>query len=119
MVDEQNRVAINSKETAAALEYARELYPTFVSGTLSWLDPNNNKAFLAGDISLTDNGISIYYAAKTSKDPKLQEIAKDIEPCRVPGRAGRPPDDERAVLHLRDLQVHASIRTRPRSTCVS
>jgi len=91
MVDEQNRLTINSKETAAALEYARELYPTFVSGTLSWLDPNNNKAFLAGDISLTSNGISIYYAAKTSKDPKLQEIAKDMNHAVFPvGPVGHP-----------------------------
>lgn len=91
MVDEQNRLAINSKETAAALEYARELYPTFVSGTLSWLDPNNNKAFLAGDISLTGNGISIYYAAKTSKDPKLQDIAKDMDHAVFPvGPVGHP-----------------------------
>ncbi|MGQ0579592.1 MAG: ABC transporter substrate-binding protein [Betaproteobacteria bacterium] len=91
MVDEQNRLAINSKETAAALEYARELYPTFVSGTLSWLDPNNNKAFLAGDISLTGNGISIYYAAKTSKDAKLREIAGDMDHAVYPvGPAGHP-----------------------------
>jgi len=58
LVDERNRVAINSKETIAALEYAKELCTTFVPGTLSWLDPNNNKAFLAGQISLTYNGIS-------------------------------------------------------------
>lgn len=91
MVDEQNRLAINSKETAAALEYARELYPTFISGTLSWLDPNNNKAFLAGDISLTNNGISIYYAAKTSKDSKMQEIARDINHAVFPvGPVGHP-----------------------------
>jgi multiple sugar transport system substrate-binding protein len=91
MVDEQNRLAINSKETAAALEYARELYPTFVSGTLSWLDPNNNKAFLAGDISLTNNGISIYYAAKTSNDSKMQEIARDINHAVFPvGPVGHP-----------------------------
>ncbi|MGH8692911.1 MAG: ABC transporter substrate-binding protein [Burkholderiales bacterium] len=91
MVDEQNRLTINSKETAAALEYARELYSTFVSGTLSWLDPNNNKAFLAGDISLTGNGISIYYAAKTSKDTKLQEIARDMNHAVFPvGPVGHP-----------------------------
>ena len=46
MVDENSKVVINSPETVAALEYAKELYATFVPGTLSWLDPNNNKAFL-------------------------------------------------------------------------
>ena len=84
MVDEQNRVAINSKETARALEYAKELYPTFVPGTLSWLDPNNNKAFLSGDISLTANGISIYIAAKNSPDAKMQAIARDMNHADFP-----------------------------------
>jgi multiple sugar transport system substrate-binding protein len=91
VVDEQNKVVINSKETAAALEYARELYQTFVPGTLSWLDSNNNKAFLSGDISLTNNGISIYYAAKTSSDPKMQAIARDINHAVFPvGPVGHP-----------------------------
>ncbi|HJP97128.1 MAG TPA: extracellular solute-binding protein [Rhodanobacteraceae bacterium] len=79
LADEHDRVAINSKETIAALEYATELYQTFAPGTLSWLDPSNNKAFLAGEISLTLNGISIYYAAKNSTDPNMREIAADIQ----------------------------------------
>ena len=41
---------IDSPETMQALEYAKELYATFVPGTLSWLDPNNNKAFLDGQL---------------------------------------------------------------------
>src|SRR4030095_3144998 len=64
LVDENSRVAVNTKGTIAALEYARALYPTFVPGTLAWLDANNNKAYLAGEISLTWNPISIYYVAK-------------------------------------------------------
>ena len=75
---------IDSPETIKALEYAKELYGTFVPGTLSWLDPNNNKAFLDGQISLTNNGISIYYAAKTSTDPKVKEMAADINHANMP-----------------------------------
>ena len=52
MVDENDQVVINSPETIAALEYAKELYETFIPGTLSWLDPSNNKAFLDGQIGL-------------------------------------------------------------------
>ena len=90
VVDEQNKVAINSKETARALEYAKALYPTFISGTLSWLDPNNNKAFLSGEISLTANGISIYVAAKNSPDVKMRAIAKDMNHAAFPvGPVGR------------------------------
>jgi len=93
MVDAKNNVVINSPETIKALEYAKELYQTFVPGTLSWLDPNNNKAFLDGQISLTCNGISIYYAAKTSPDAKLKEMALDIQHANMPiGPIGRPTE---------------------------
>jgi len=93
MVDDKNNVVINSPETVAALEYSKQLYETFVPGTLSWLDPNNNKAFLDGQIGLTANGISVYYAAKTSQDPKLQEMAKDIQHANMPiGPVGRPTE---------------------------
>ena len=93
LVNEKNQVVINSPETIKALEYAKELYPTFVPGTLSWLDPSNNKAFLDNQISVTGNGISIYYAAKNSPDPKLQELAKDIQHANFPvGSTGAPTE---------------------------
>jgi multiple sugar transport system substrate-binding protein len=89
LVDEKNNVAINSSETLAALEYAKELYATFVPGTLSWLDPSNNKAFIDEQISVTNNGISIYYACKNSKDPKVNAIAADMNHALYPaGPAG-------------------------------
>ena len=84
LVDAKNNVVINSPETIAALEYSKQLYETFIPGTLSWLDPNNNKAFLDGQLFLTANGISVYYAAKSSQDPKLQEMAKDIQHAYFP-----------------------------------
>ena len=37
MVNERNEVVINSKETLAALEYGRELYPTFIPGSCGGL----------------------------------------------------------------------------------
>jgi multiple sugar transport system substrate-binding protein len=93
LVDASGRVVINSKETVAALEYAKELYPTLVPGTLSWLDPSNNKAFLAGQISLTYNGISVYYAARNSPDPALKAIAADMQHAHFPvGPVGRPTE---------------------------
>ncbi|MGE0313953.1 MAG: ABC transporter substrate-binding protein [Lautropia sp.] len=93
LVDKDNKVVINSPETIKALEYGRELYDTFVPGTLSWLDPNNNKAFLDGQVSVTNNGISIYYAAKNAKDPKLKDMAADIEHAQFPiGPVGVPTE---------------------------
>ena len=80
-------------ETLKALEYGKELYATFIPGTLSWLDPNNNKAFLDGQISVTNNGISIYYAAKNSTDPKVKEMAADIQHASFPiGPVGVPTE---------------------------
>ena len=93
LVDKDNKVVIDSPETIKALEYVKELYATFVPGTLSWLDPNNNQAFLDSQISLTNNGISIYYAAKTSADPKVKELAADINHANMPiGPVGRPTE---------------------------
>jgi multiple sugar transport system substrate-binding protein len=93
LVDDKGNVVVNSKETIASLEYAKQLYDTFIPGTLSWLDPSNNKAFLDGQISLSANGISVYYAAKNSPDPKLQEIAKDMQHARFPiGPVGKPTE---------------------------
>ena len=93
MVDDKSNVAIDSPQTIAALEYATRLYDTFIPGVLSWQDPSNNKAFLAGDIALTLNGISIYTVAKTSSDPALQAIAKDMDHANLPvGPVGRPTE---------------------------
>jgi multiple sugar transport system substrate-binding protein len=93
LVDDNNNVVINSPQTAQALEYGKELYQTFIPGTLSWLDPNNNKAFLDGQISLTANGISVYYASKNSTDPKVKEMSADIQHYNMPvGAGGRPTE---------------------------
>ncbi len=93
MVDEKANVVINSPETWEALEYAKQLYATFVPGTLSWQDPSNNKAFLDDQVSVTANGISVYYAAKNSTDPKWQALAKDIQHAHLPiGPIGKPTE---------------------------
>jgi multiple sugar transport system substrate-binding protein len=90
MVDTKGNVVISSPETEAALNYGKQLYETFIGGTLSWLDPNNNKAFLDGQVGMTANGISIYYAAKNSQDPKMKAMADDIGHANFPvGPIGR------------------------------
>jgi multiple sugar transport system substrate-binding protein len=93
MVDEKGNVVLNSPETLAALEYCKQLYATFPAGTLSWLDPSNNKAFLDGQISCTNNAISVYYVAKNSKDEKLRAMAPDCEHAAWPvGPVGTPTE---------------------------
>jgi hypothetical protein len=60
---------------------------------ISLHDASNNKAFLAGDISLTYNPISIYYVAKNSGDAAMKAIAADIRHAHMPiGPVGHPTD---------------------------
>ena len=90
LVDEAGKVAINSKETIAALEYLKQLYPTFIGGTLGWGDPSNNRAYAASECWLTANGVSLYFALKN--DPALRAIAEDTEHQPLPfGVVGKAP----------------------------
>ncbi len=89
--DEHNKIAINSKETIEALKYGKELYQNFIPGVLAWQDPSNNKAYIAGEISLTQNGVSIYYALKNN--PAAAEMAADTDHAPMPvGPSGKRPE---------------------------
>ncbi len=84
VVDDDGHVALDSKETRAAIDYAKALQETMIAGTLAWNDASNNKAFAAGDIALTANGVSIYYANRTSGDPAQRAIATDMNHTSMP-----------------------------------
>jgi len=93
-VDKDDKVIINSPETAKALDYVKALSGTFIPGVASWNDSSNNKAFLSGELFLTLNGISIYLSAKD--DPKMKDLAEDTYHSTLPvGPIGKP-----AELHL-------------------
>ncbi|HZP78467.1 MAG TPA: ABC transporter substrate-binding protein [Pseudolabrys sp.] len=94
VVDKNDKVIINSPETEKALTYAKALYENMAPGVAAWNDASNNKAFLGGEINWTDNGISIYVAAKN--DPSKNAIAKDMDHAVWPvGPIGKPTE-----LHL-------------------
>ncbi len=99
LVDDKGKIALDSKETIDALKYATEMQKTMIDGTLSWNDAGNNQAFLAGQISLTANGISIYYAAKNSQDPKMQAIAADIGHQTLPFGLSKAPPQSATVMN--------------------
>jgi multiple sugar transport system substrate-binding protein len=89
LIDANEKVIINSPETVKALEYAKQLYETFIPGTASWNDSSNNKAFLAGELYLTSNGISIYVTAKNT----APQIAEDMNHALFPvGPVGKPQE---------------------------
>ena len=90
LLDEAGNVTINSKETVAALKYLKQLYPTFIAGTPSWNDVSNNRAYSSQEISLTANGVSLYFSLKN--DPATAAIAEDSEHQFLPmGVAKSPP----------------------------
>jgi multiple sugar transport system substrate-binding protein len=90
LVDEAGKVVINSKETIAALTYLKDLYPTFVPGTMSWGDVSNNRAYSGGELFLTANGVSLYFSLKN--DPATKAIAADTQHAPIMrGVASSPP----------------------------
>jgi multiple sugar transport system substrate-binding protein len=91
MVDKNNKIVINSPETAKSLEYVKKLYDNMITGVASWNDSFNNKAFLGDEISWTNNGISIYVAAE--KDSSKKKIAEDMGDAFWPvGPIGKPTE---------------------------
>lgn len=95
LVDAKDKVIINSPETVKALEYAKEMSTHFVPGCAGWNDSFNNKAFLESQVSLTNNGVSIYAAAKANaaKDPKAKEVMDDMNHSLWPvGPVGKPTE---------------------------
>jgi multiple sugar transport system substrate-binding protein len=108
LVDENDEVIINSPETEAALNYVKALYESWIPGTASWNDSFNNKAFLAEEVWLTNNGVSIYAAAKNAQEAiaaqdadeaakknaeKMAEIQEDMDHAFWPvGPVGFPTE---------------------------
>ncbi len=95
LVDANDKVIINSPETEKALMYAKALNDASVPGTASWNDSFNNKAFLSSEVHLTNNGVSIYAAAKAgaAADPKMKEIMDDMDHSLWPvGPVGKPTE---------------------------
>jgi len=86
-------VALNSKETVESVKFAVPLWKeTMDEGGLAWDDTNNNRAFLSGTISATNNGASIYLEAKKKPDSYLTADGKpmkdDILHARIPRGPG-------------------------------
>lgn len=95
-VDKNDKVIINSPETVKALEYCKALVDTFIPGTASWNDGSNNKAFLAGELHCTNNGISIYVAAKDN--PAMKDLTEDTYHAFYPvGPVGKPTELQLSV----------------------
>ncbi|HEY3082437.1 MAG TPA: extracellular solute-binding protein [Chloroflexota bacterium] len=88
-----NKVAFNSPETVEAYEWLKDLYTNkqwasmLPPGVLSWTDPSNNEAYLAGTIGFSSNGGTMFATAMKQKP----DIAADTHyiPHPNPGVVGK------------------------------
>jgi len=87
-------VVLNSKETIESVKFGVSYWNDCCDpGGLAWDDSSNNRAFLSGTISSTNNGASIYLESKKKPDTYLTEkgtpMKDDIFHTRLPkGPAG-------------------------------
>ena len=88
-------VVLNSKAAVESVKFMTAFYKdAFDEGGLAWDDSSNNRAFLAGTISATLNGASIYLEAKRKPDTYMTEkgtpLWQDILHAPLPkGTAGQ------------------------------
>ena len=80
-------VSIDSAETAAAIDFCRKFFQdTMIEDCLGWTDVSNNKAWMAEQISCTNNAESILYIAKQ----QFEDIGKVTDQAQNPqGPKGR------------------------------
>ena len=77
-------VVIDSDETARAVDFARKFFKdTMLDDVLGWTDVSNNKAWMAEQISCTNNAESILWFAKR----EFPEIGKVTDQAHEPGGA--------------------------------
>jgi len=86
-------VVLDSKETVESIKFAVALWKeTMDEGGLAWDDTNNNRAFLSGTVSATNNGASIYIEAKkkpeTYQTEKSTPMWQDIRHAHIPKGPG-------------------------------
>jgi multiple sugar transport system substrate-binding protein len=85
-VDEEGNVVIDSPETKAALEYAKELFQYMPREMLGWDDGSNNRFLLSGEGSWTPNPPSIWAIAKIKELPIVEELNHVPMPAGPVGR---------------------------------
>ena len=73
-------VVLGSKETIESVKFAVGFWKDACDeGAFAWDDSGNNRAFLAGTISATSNGASIYLEAKKKPDTYLTDDSKPLK----------------------------------------
>jgi multiple sugar transport system substrate-binding protein len=80
-------VVIDSDETARAVDFARKFFKdTMLADVLGWTDVSNNKAWMAEQISCTNNAESILWFAKREFPDIGKVTAQSMNPAGPKGR---------------------------------
>ena len=90
-VDQDGRVALNSPETADAVDFLKEFWVAACDeGGLAWDGTSNNRAFLAETVAVTLNGASIYFVARNNPRKVAPGFADRLGHFLIPeGPGGR------------------------------
>ena len=97
-------IAIDSAETARAVDFCRTFYQqTMFEDVLGWTDVSNNKAYLAEQISCTNNAESILYVAKRD----FPDIGK------VTGQSLNPKGPTGERFHILNPWTHGIFTSTP------
>jgi len=87
VAEDGKTIAINSKETEAAVEYMRTLYADAMDpAVLSWDNASNNQYLNSGVASWIHNPISHYVVAKEKKMPVAEQTGFHPSPAGPAGR---------------------------------
>ncbi|BDG60201.1 ABC transporter substrate-binding protein [Caldinitratiruptor microaerophilus] len=81
-------LTFDTPETRQALQYAVDLFlkhQVEPPGAAGWTDANNNEAWLAGKIAMTNNGASIYYALVSQKHELAGKTRLSVTPAGPKG----------------------------------
>jgi multiple sugar transport system substrate-binding protein len=81
-------IALNSPETAKALEFIKRAYDeAWPPGVVGWDNASNNRAFLGGQLGMTINAATIWYAAKRQAPAVFPHVNHAPIPRGPAGRA--------------------------------
>jgi ABC-type glycerol-3-phosphate transport system substrate-binding protein len=88
-----NTVVLDTKAAVDSVKFMTAFWKeTHDEGGLAWDDTSNNRAFLSGSVSATNNGASIYLEAKKKPDSYVTEkgtpMKDDIFHAGIPAGAG-------------------------------
>ncbi|MEO1164712.1 MAG: extracellular solute-binding protein, partial [Chloroflexota bacterium] len=87
VTDEEDNIVLDSPETRAALEYVQQLYNDAMDPNVAtWDDGANNRAFLAGEVSCTNNASSILWAGRNDAVEFVDSIGHAQYPAGPAGK---------------------------------